>query len=366
MERALAALAPIGEAERRRALVIVNPHATSVSERLRNLVIYALAARYDVETVETQRRAHATEIARAAAGERYDLVIAFGGDGTVNEAANGLAGSQVPLSCLPGGSANVYCKLLRIPGEIVDATEHLLLMADRFAPRPVDLGLVEGRLYTFSAGVGIDADVVRRVDARPALKRRFGPWFFAAVAGAVIVRRYLVRPPRMLVQVDGSTFAGVTAVVQNGEHYTYFHDRPVDLADGVALDGGALSGVVLERAGVVGLGTLAARALLARASVSRHRRVSSFQGSGPVTVSSADGRPLPLQVDGDYLGEVTEALPALTESVTRLCDQLAAPVEAAERELGGLRRLFGRRRRPAPILTPPPSAPADGSESAPR
>ena len=123
----------------------------------------------------------------------------------------------------------------------------------------------------------------------------------------VIVRRYLVRPPRMLVQSATGTFAGVTAVVQNGEHYTYFHDRPVDLADGVALDGGTLSGVVLERASVLGVSTLAARALLPRARVSGHRRVASFGGSGPVTVSSADGRPLPLQVDGDYLGEVTEA-----------------------------------------------------------
>ena len=307
MERALAALAPIDQAARRRALVIVNPHATAVSDRLRTLVLHALAARYEVEAVETRHSGHASEIARAAAGERYGLVIAFGGDGTVNEAANGLAGSGVPLSCLPGGSANVFCRLLGIPGEIVDATQHLLRMADRFAPHTVDLGLVEGRHYTFSAGVGIDADVVRRVDARPALKRRFGPWFFTAVAGAVIVRRYLVHPPRLLVQSAAGTHTGITAVVQNGEHYTYFHDHAVDLADGVALDGGTLSGVVLERASVLGLGTLAARALLPAARVSRHRRIASFGGSGPLTISSADGRPLALQVDGDYLGEVTEA-----------------------------------------------------------
>jgi diacylglycerol kinase family enzyme len=307
MERTLAALAPLGEARRRRALVVVNPHATTVSERLRNLVIYALAARYEVEAVETNARGHATEIASAAAGDGYDLVVAFGGDGTVNEAANGLAGSPVPLSCLPGGSANVFCKLLGIPGEIVDATEHLLLMADRFAPRPVDLGLVEGRLYTFSAGIGIDADVVRRVDARPALKRRFGPWLFTAVAGAVIARRYLVRPPRLLVAVGGATYAGVTVVVQNAEHYTYFHDRPVDLADGVPIDGGTLCGLVLERASLLGVTTLAARALLPHARVSRHHRVTRFGASTALTVSSADGRSLPLQVDGDYLGEVTEA-----------------------------------------------------------
>ena len=79
----------------------------------------------------TPRRAgHATELCREAAHEGYDVVVAFGGDGTVNEAANGLLGSPTPLSCLPGGSANVFGKMLGIPGELVDATEHLLAMAD--------------------------------------------------------------------------------------------------------------------------------------------------------------------------------------------------------------------------------------------
>jgi diacylglycerol kinase family enzyme len=305
MERMIETLAPIGEAERRRALVVVNPHAAAFSDRLRNLVIYALASRYEVEAVETQRRGHAIEICREAAREDYGLVIAFGGDGTVNEAANGLAGSAVPLSCLPGGSANVYCKLLGIPGEMVDATEHLLAMADRFEPRQVDLGLVEGRHYTFSAGVGLDADVVRRVDARPRLKARFGPYFFSAVAVATYARRYAVRAPRMFVTAGGETFAGVTAVVQLGEHYTYFHGRAIDLARGATLDGGAFAGVVLRRASALGIPSLLVRSL--RGGVGRHRQVAGFAGAHAVTVSSATGRPLPLQVDGDYLGDVTEA-----------------------------------------------------------
>ncbi len=305
MERMIGALAPIGEAERRRALVIVNPHAAAVSERLRTLVVYALASRYEVDAVQTQRRGHATEIGRDAARDSYALVVAFGGDGTVNEAANGLAGSTVPLTCLPGGSANVFCKLLGIPGEVVDATAHLLAMADRFEPRQVDLGLVEGRHYTFSAGVGLDARVVRTVDARPALKARFGPFFFTAVAGAMFARHYAIRPPRMFVSVGGETFTGVTAVVQLAEHYTYFHDRPVDLAHGASLGGGSLAGVVLRRASALAVPSLIVRAL--RGGVGRHRDVAGFRDAASVTVSSATGRPLPLQVDGDYIGEVTEA-----------------------------------------------------------
>ena len=307
VERALAALEPIGDADKRRALLIVNPFATTVSDRLRDLVVHALAARYEVELIETRARGHATELARQAGDDGYAVVIAFGGDGTVNEAANGLAHSGTPLTALPGGSANVYCKLLGIPGEIVDATGHLLRMADRFAPRQVDLGEVEGRLYTFSAGIGIDADVVRRVDARPRLKARFGPYFFLGSAVGTFTAHYLIRAPRMFVTVGDETVAGVTTIVQNTEHYTYFHDRPIDLAAGASLDGGTLSSVVLRRASLLGGSTLLARAVIGRGRVGGHRQVASFQDVTSMIVSSASGRPLPLQVDGDHIGEVTEA-----------------------------------------------------------
>src|SRR5437764_15332918 len=95
----------------RRMLIIVNPYATTVSDRLKNLVIYALRGRYQVDAIDTQSPAHATQVGRDAAREGYDVVVAFGGDGTVNEAANGLAGSDTPLTCLPGGRTNVYCRM---------------------------------------------------------------------------------------------------------------------------------------------------------------------------------------------------------------------------------------------------------------
>src|ERR671915_267497 len=98
----------------------------------------------------------ALELVAEAAREAYDVVVAFGGDGTVNEAANGLAGSSTPLTCLPGGSNNVFCKMLGIPNDVVDATEHLLGLADRWEPRTVDLGRVNERYFTFAAGHGLD------------------------------------------------------------------------------------------------------------------------------------------------------------------------------------------------------------------
>ena len=162
-------------------LIIVNPYATTVSDRLRHLVVYALQGRFEVDAVDTEARGHATELCREAAHEGYDVVVAFGGDGTVNEAANGLLGSPTPLCCLPGGSANVFGKMLGIPGDVVDATEHLLAMADDWHPRKVDLGVVNGRCFTFASGLGLDASVVERVDANPKLKARFGPYFFTWV-----------------------------------------------------------------------------------------------------------------------------------------------------------------------------------------
>src|SRR6185295_12540252 len=190
-----------GRTPSRRMLVIVNPYATTVSDRLKNLVVYALRGRYQVDAVDTERRNHASELCREAAREGYDVVVAFGGDGTVNEAANGLAGSNTPLTCLPGGATNVYCRTLGIPNDVVDATEHLLSIADDFRPRRVDTGLVNDRHFVSASGVGLDASVVERVDAHPYRKAKFGEWYFTWAAISSFNKTYLVKPPRVNVEV---------------------------------------------------------------------------------------------------------------------------------------------------------------------
>jgi len=294
-------------AAKRRMLVIVNPYASTVSDRLRNLVLYALQGRFEVDAVDTEARGHATELCREAAHEGYDVVVAVGGDGTVNEAANGLLGSPTPLCALPGGSANVFAKMLGIPGDPVDATEHLLAMADDWHPRNVDVGVVNGRCFTFSSGLGLDASVVERVDANPRLKARFGPWFFTWVALSTFFRRYLLRPPRLEVETGGRRLNGVTAVVQNGSPFTYFQNRPIEMAEGAALDSGALSGGVLHRTTLLAMPSIAWRAFSPRARVTGHRQVTGVRDASELVVRTVDDRPLPLQVDGDYLGEVAEA-----------------------------------------------------------
>jgi diacylglycerol kinase family enzyme len=295
------------DAPQRRMLIIVNPYASTVSDRLRNLVVYALRGRYQVHAVDTESRDHATVLCRQAAAEGYDVVVAFGGDGTFNEAANGLAGSDTPLACLPGGRTNVWCRITGVPVDIVDATEHLLDLAHDWRPRRVDVGRVNERLFLFSAGVGLDASVVEQVDAHPRLKRRLGEWYYTWTAIHTFARRYLIGPPRLMAEIGGRTVSGVTTMVQNAAPYTYFGDRPVDMADGASLHSGDLSGIVLQRASLIDMPTIILRAFTSRLRVSRHRRVAGFGGVSEVVVRSADGRALPVQVDGDYIGEVDEA-----------------------------------------------------------
>jgi diacylglycerol kinase family enzyme len=293
---------------KRRMLVIVNPYASTVSDRLKNLVVYALQGRYQVEAVDTERRDHATQICREAADEGYDAVVAFGGDGTVNEAANGLIGSSTPLTCLPGGSTNVFCRMLGIPNDVVDATEHLLRIADDFRPRVVDTGRVNGRHFVFASGIGLDASVVERVDSHPRLKRRLGEWYFTWAAISTFNRRYLVHPPRLRVETAEGSLEGVTVIVQNGDPFTYFGRRPIRVAEGGALDSGKLSLAVLKRATPLEMPTLIPRIFSGRpSSVLRHRQVEGFDPLDGFRVLSTTEQPFPLQVDGDYVGEFDSA-----------------------------------------------------------
>ena len=296
---------------KKRMLIIVNPYATTVSSRLKNLVVYALQGRFEVETVDTEAQNHATEIGREVRDHGYDVVVAFGGDGTLNEVANGLAGTDVPVSVLPGGSTNVVCRTLGIPNDVVDATEHLLALADEWAPRKIDLGKVDERHFVFSCGVGIDATVVKRVDAHPKLKSRAGPYYYSWAAVSALVREYLINPVRLQVEVNGETVEGVTALAQNSDPFTYFASRPVRVCEGVSIDDGKLSLGVLRRAAQRDMPTLIPKLFSDKKPAARHRQIDHFEDVTAATIASIsetkDGiaRPFPVQVDGDYIGEKT-------------------------------------------------------------
>lgn len=296
---------------KKRMLVIVNPYATTVSDRLKNLVVYALQGRYEVEAVSTEAKRHATEIGREACGGGYEVVVAFGGDGTLNEVANGVAGTDIPVTVLPGGSTNVVCRTLGIPNDVVDATEHLLALADNFRPRRIDLGVANGRRFVFACGAGLDATAAERVDSHPTLKARAGRWFYTYAAVSGFYRRYLRDPVRMRLEAGGRTVEGITAIAQNSDPYTFFGRQPVRLCQGVALDGGTLSAVMLRRAAQRDVPTIMARALTERLAITRHRQIEHFEGLTEARLRSVSGpadarRPFPVEVDGDYVGEHAE------------------------------------------------------------
>ena len=298
---------------KKRMLIIVNPYATTVSDRLKNLVVYALQGRYDVEAVSTQAQNHATEIGREARDGGYDVVVAFGGDGTLNEVANGLAGTDVPVSVLPGGSTNVVCRTLGIPDDVVDATEHLLKLADDFRPRRIDLGIVDGRYFVFSCGMGLDASAAQRVDARPGLKAKAGPYYYTWAALSSFYLRYLRNPVNLQVEAEGHRVDGITALAQNSDPFTYFASRPIRVCEGVSIDDGTLSLAVLRRATQRDMPSLIARLFSEGMSFPNHRQVVHLDDLRSATVTSAstaaDGepRPFPVQVDGDYIGDLPQA-----------------------------------------------------------
>ncbi len=302
---------PSSRRKKKRMLIIVNPYATTVSDRLKNLVVYALQGRYEVEAENTTAKDHAIEIGREAAEGAYDVVVAFGGDGTLNEIANGVAGTDIPVTVLPGGSTNVVCRTLGIPNDVVDATEHLLALADDFHPRKVDLGTANGRRFVFACGAGLDATAARHVDAHPKLKARAGRWFYVSTAVTGFYRSYLVNPVMMRVTTDRGDASGITAIAQNSDPFTYFGNQPVRICEEAGIANGTLSVAMLRRAAQRDVPTIISRALSGRLRISDHRQIDHFEGITEARIEAtgedAEGpRSFPVQVDGDYIGDSTE------------------------------------------------------------
>ena len=149
---------------------------------------------------------------------------------------------------------------------------------------------------------------MRRVDAHPSLKARLKQWYFAYAAVATFTREYVVRPPRLEAHVGDEVLRGVTAAVQNGDPYTYFDRRPIHLAEGLALDDGALRRRHARARGADRHPDRQRRLLSDRLRLADHKRISAFTTSDEVRIVSADGRPVALQVDGDYIGDTAEAV----------------------------------------------------------
>ena len=293
------------EAPRLRVLLLVNPHATTTDARVRRQVAAALERRHAVEVVETEHKGHGIELSRRAAQESFHVVVTLGGDGTINEAANGLAGTPTALAPLPGGATNVYCRMLGIPRRLPDALDRLA--AGSWQPLLADVARLNDRWFTFSAGIGLDASAVERVDRRPRAKARFGPWFFAGVGLSVFLGGYVRDPVRMEIAGAHGSERAVTVLMQNGNPYTYFGERPIVLVKDGGLFAGDLGGVALTRARARDLVPVLWRALSGRRPVVEHPAVAPLSTGDGLSIRSLDDRPLPMQVDGDHFGESLQA-----------------------------------------------------------
>jgi diacylglycerol kinase family enzyme len=284
-----------------RILLVVNAFASSVTARNTVVVHRALSIGNDVEVVETNRRGHATRFAQDAARRGVDVVIGFGGDGTMNEVATGVAGTPAAIGVLPGGSTNVFARTIGLPNDPVLAVSQLAAGIAAADIRPVGLGHVNGRYFCFHTGIGFDAAVVREVERRASIKRWLGHPLFIYAAVRTWASGYDRDEPHFTVSSPGAPDVqnGYFTIVLNTNPYTYLGNRPLDLSPAATLERGLVA-VTFEtmRVGAI-LSSLGGALRGGGVKPSDHLDLRTDLTS--LTVAS--DAPFPYQLDGDYLGE---------------------------------------------------------------
>lgn len=287
----------------KQVLLIVNARAGSVSSRTKEVIAKALAADFKLELAETNARNHATELGRDAVDRGFDAVLAFGGDGTINEAAQALVGTEVGLGILPGGSTNVMARSIGVPSDPVEATAfvaHRLLSDTR---RRINVGRAEGpgvRFFLFSAGMGLDAEVVKRVEADPEGKRNNHDWTFMRHAVATGYSQFRGAPASITISVEDRDPERLLFVVCcNGRPFTYFKKWPCDVCPQASLDGG-LDLLGLNRVRAPSIPRIIWSLFVTRSHTKW--KTSRYFHDIDHALLSPDS-PTAFQVDGDYVGE---------------------------------------------------------------
>ncbi|MFG2192917.1 diacylglycerol/lipid kinase family protein [Streptomyces sp. NPDC048639] len=303
-----------------RALLVVNPAATTTSGRTRDVLIHALASDLKLDVAMTEYRGHARDLARQAAeGGETELVVALGGDGTVNEVVNGLlhhgpAPEALPgLAVVPGGSTNVFARALGVPNDPIEATGALLDALHRRTERTVGLGLASGtpgtndggvpaRWFTFCAGFGFDAGVVGRVEQHRERGRRSTHSLYVRQ----VLRQFLGEPHRtqgtITLEREGADPVHdlVLSIVCNTAPWTYLGNRPVYAAPAASFDT-ALDVLGLSRLSTAAVARYATQLLMSSPERGpRGKHAVSLHDLTDFTLHSQV--PLPFQMDGDHLG----------------------------------------------------------------
>ncbi|ETT28666.1 transcription regulator [Rhodococcus aetherivorans] len=308
-----------------RALLIVNPNATTTTPAGRDRLARALADRVSLTVAHTTHRGHAAELARSAHADGMDVVVAHGGDGTVNEIVNGLLGTPservadptLPLlAVVPGGSANVFARSLGVDADPVTATEQLLDLLAQRTTRRIGLGHCDGRWFVFNAGLGLDAQVCEAIDLSRLGGRKVTTARYVAHSITQFFKSKGAEPALTLTLPGRPPIPGVYyAFVSNSSPWTYLDKRPVHTNPGTSFETGL--GVFAMTTTAVFASLRVVRQLLARRGDPNSRRL--VRVDDVARVQAVSSRPIGLQVDGDYLGLRTEvefvSVPAVLDVV---------------------------------------------------
>jgi diacylglycerol kinase family enzyme len=296
-----------------RALLIVNPRATSTTRLRRDVIASALASAVKLEVVETRYRGHATTLAASARNEGFGLVLTLGGDGTVNEAVNGMlsvtqadhrpAAAELPaLAAIPGGSGNVFAGALGLPRDPIDATGQILRALEEGRERTIGLGDADGRYFTFNSGLGLDAEVVRAVQGLRAHGRPASTSLYLRLA----LRQFYAQTDRSHPAIwvdpaDGKPEGPVfLVIVSNTAPWTYLGGREVNANPQARFDAG-LDVFTLRHMSSFSTLYALSQMLTTKGGELHGRRILALHDQPSLTLRS--DRPVAFQIDGEYVGE---------------------------------------------------------------
>jgi diacylglycerol kinase family enzyme len=283
-----------------KTVLIVNPFASNVTDKRLAAIQTKLETVGELEVIRTERPGHATEIVTECCSREIDAIVVFSGDGGFNEALNGLEG-DVPIGFMPGGGASVLSRALGLSLDPVEAAQQIAEAIGAGRTRRISLGRVNDRRFAFAAAVGIAAEAVRRVDemGRADDGKRPGDLAFARAVVTSIAAKTGHLDPELEIVGHGR---GAFAFVANGSPYTYAHGIPVQLVPDAEFELG-LDFVAPER--------LRRRSLLWTSYAllrGRPHAAKFLVGHDLDRIEIRCDRPLPLQVDGEDLGDVEEAV----------------------------------------------------------
>lgn len=285
-----------------RVLLIVNSFASSVTAKNTVTVHERLSQHHDVQVVETNRRGHATRFAEDAARRGIDVVVAYGGDGTLNEVATGVATTNTALAVLPGGSTNVFARTLGMPNDAIEAVDLIVDALDRDDISSIGLGKANGRYFTFHTGLGYDAAVVKWVEQRAALKRYAGHPLFVLASLKTFFFDFDRKQPHFSLEFNDGTVVndGYFSVVMNTNPYTYLGNRPLDLVPSTSLSSGlsVVTFKTMKPLHIIStlLSALKGGGVKQKPWLDIHTDVKK--------VTAHHSRSFAYQLDGDYLGEI--------------------------------------------------------------